>query len=327
MRWIGRPAFPYGPAMVGVRAWARERDTGVSALVGATFLFSWGFPLTKSAGLPPEVFAFWRLLIGAAVLGGVLVVTRTRLDRGSAPPGAIVAAGLLFGVHQLVAVEAILRTSIAIVSLVVALQPLVVALVSRRVVHERVPPALVACAAVGVLSVMVVVQASLGDESRSLAGDLLAVVNLLLWTGYFLVAKRAREAGASALPFTAGTFSVAWLVMVPAVLVGGGVDSGGGHGLLLAAVVAIGPGHGHLLVNWAHTRVSAALSSLVLAGMPLLSGLWAHLVHHEPYGWRHVVGMLLMAAAIEGGRRAERAGAMDGVGGRDGFDEMEAPPV
>ena len=32
---------------------------------------------------------------------------------------------------------------------------------------------------------------------------------------------------------------------------------------------------------------------------PLLAGLWAHLVLGEPYTWRHVVGMVIVAAAID----------------------------
>ncbi|MFW6087638.1 MAG: EamA family transporter, partial [Myxococcota bacterium] len=73
----------------------------------------------------------------------------------------------------------------------------------------------------------------------------------------------------------------------------------------LVAVLALVPGNGHLLVNWAHARVSAALASLVLAAVPLLSSIWASLLFDEPYGPWHLVGMLLAAAAIEGGRRAE----------------------
>jgi drug/metabolite transporter (DMT)-like permease len=68
-----------------------------------------------------------------------------------------------------------------------------------------------------------------------------------------------------------------------------------------------------LLLNWAHRRVSAALAALLLSAVPLLASLWAHLSFGEPYGMRHLVGMLIVAPAIEGGRRAE-ANKLTGTG-------------
>lgn len=73
----------------------------------------------------------------------------------------------------------------------------------------------------------------------------------------------------------------------------------------MIAGLALLPGNAHLLVNWALRRVSAALASLTLLTVPLLASIWAHVVFGEPYGLRHVIGMLLVAAAVEAGRRAE----------------------
>jgi drug/metabolite transporter (DMT)-like permease len=80
----------------------------------------------------------------------------------------------------------------------------------------------------------------------------------------------------------------------------------GTRDLLLLCVLALGSGNGHLLVNWAHDRVSATVASLILLIVPLLASLWAHLVHDEPFGLRHVLGIVLVMAAIEGGRRAQQ---------------------
>jgi len=42
-----------------------------------------------------------------------------------------------------------------------------------------------------------------------------------------------------------------------------------------------------------------------LTAVPLLASLWAHLIFDEPYGVPQLLGMALVAAAIEGSRRAE----------------------
>jgi O-acetylserine/cysteine efflux transporter len=228
----------------------------------------------------------------------------------------VLGAGVMFGLHQLLFIGASKRTSIAIVTLVAALQPLLVALVSRRALDEPVPRRLLGFTGLAVAGVALVVAANLDDPSRTLAGDVLSVVNLVVFTAYFLFSKTARGAGAPALTFTGAVFIVALLVQVPALLLSGISPLGGVRlptlgelGLLF--VLAMVPGNGHLLVNWAHNRVTAALSSLVLALVPLLASVWAHLVFGEPYGWRHVAGMLLVVAAIEGGRRVERRRALE----------------
>jgi hypothetical protein len=44
---------------------------------------------------------------------------------------------------------------------------------------------------------------------------------------------------------------------------------------------------------------------LLLASIPMLASLWAHLVLGEPYTWLHLAGMGLVLTAIEAGRRLE----------------------
>jgi drug/metabolite transporter (DMT)-like permease len=280
-----------------------SRGAGLAAVVATTVVFSWGFIIVKAVQLPAGALAFWRLLIGAGVLVVAAAVLRTPWPRRW---GAVAAAGLAFGAHQLVFIAATQTTTIAVVTLLGAVQPLLVSLVSHRTVGERVPRRVLWCSVLAVVGVGVVVQANLGAASRSLLGDLLSVLNVLLFTAYFLSAKKARDDGVPALTMTAGFLLVSLVVVAPALLLGGAVLPTTAGDWWLLALLALVPGNGHLLLNWAHPRVTAALSSLVLASLPLLSSIWASLVFGEPYGPRHVVGMLLVVLAIELGRRTER---------------------
>lgn len=294
-RLLARPART--PAASGTDG------AGLAAVIAATVAFSWGFVIVKAVGLGAPAIAFWRLLLGVLVLAAATVVLRVPWPRQR---GAVLGAGVMFGLHQFLFIVATQTTTIAIVTLLGALQPLLVALVSRRTVGERVPPRLLWCAALALAGVAVVVGASLDAEARSLGGDLLAVANAVVFTAYFLFAKRGMDAGARPLSFTTGVLAVSLVVVLPALLVGGPVRPTSGGELALLALLALAPGNGHLLLNWAHPRVSAALSSLVLASVPLLSSVWARLVFGEPYGWQHLLGMVLVVAAIEAGRRVER---------------------
>ena len=289
----------------------KEKLAGTAAVVLAATAFSWGFVIVKVLGLPPATIAAWRLGIGAAFLGAIALGLRLPWPRRMLP---VLGAGLFFGLHQMIYIAATQATSIAIVTLLGAMQPLVVALASRRAVGEQVPRALFGWAVVALAGVLVVVYANLGDPSRSLFGDLLAVVNVLAFTAFFLFSKRARMQGAHTVTLTSTIFACALVVVAPVMLFEGTTAPAAGWQWGLVLLLTLGPGNGHLLTNWAHRRITAALASLVLAAVPILSSIWAHLVLGEPYGWRHVVGMLLVVAAVEGGRRAEsraarRAGA------------------
>lgn len=283
---------------------------GLAAVVVAVLGFSWGFTLVKVIPLDPASLAAWRLGLGAAGLGSVALAWRMPWPRLR---GATLAAGAAFGVHQLLFISAAQLTSVAVVTLIVSIQPLLVALVSRRVVAESVPRALVAWSLVGIGGVALTMLATTGDEVRSLPGDLLAVANLAAFTVYFLAAKRARVEGAPTLTFTATFLGVALAVVAPVAALGGpGAFAVDAPAFGLLVLLAFGPGSGHLLLNWAHPRISAALASLALASVPALASLWAHLVLGEPFGVWHVLGIVLVAAAIAGGHRVERRVAAAG---------------
>lgn len=302
---------PSQQALIGGEREGSGQGAGLAAVVLAMTAFSWGFVIVKVLPLEAAAIATWRLGIGVTVLTVAALLLRTRWPKARRP---VAAAGLAFGLHQLLFIAATQATSIAIVTLIAALQPLLVGLVSRRTVGERVPPALLASALLAVVGVAVVVQANVADPSRSLGGDLLAVGNLLAFTAYFLSAKRARQLGTPTLTLTASFLGVAFAVVLPVGLVTGASFAVEPASLGLLALIALVPGNGHLLLGWAHRRISAVLASLVLAGVPLLAGLWAHLVLGEPYGPRHLLGMLLAAAAIVLGQWVERRAVAVGPG-------------
>ena len=280
---------------------ARGERTGLLAVVTAVTMFSSGPIIIKFVELSPAVLSLIRLLIGGLVLGAVGLVVGIRWPRPQWV--ALLLAGLAFGGHQVAFISAVQHTSVAIVTLLVATQPLLVAFVSQPLLGEAVPRRLFLCSVVALTGVAVVLSGSLDHGSHSWWGDLWALANLGVWTAYFVLAKRIRTAGVSTLSFTVAMMWLALLVVVPLLL----FESTGGlptsSDWLLIALVALGPGNGHLLLNWAHPRVRAALSSLALTLVPVLSSLWAWLALGEPYTIRHVGGMALVIVAVEWGRR------------------------
>jgi drug/metabolite transporter (DMT)-like permease len=300
---VTRRGAGYGDERLSKERW--RGGLGLAAVAVAAAAFSWGFPLVKLLGLPGATIASARVVIGAAAL---LVAAPILRAPWPSSWGAVIAAGLFFGVHQLLYIAATQRTSIAIVTVIGALQPLMVALVSRQAVGEKVPRAFALWALLAAAGIALVVGGSYRDQSRSLTGDLIAVVNLCSYVGYFLASKRARLDGAPTLTLTACSLAIAAVVVVPAMLISGPVMPAAWQWGYIA-LLALGPGNGHLLVNWAHKSVSGTLASLTLSVVPLLASLWAALLFGEPIGLAHIGGMALVAIAIEGGRRSEAAAA------------------
>ena len=283
-------------------ATARGERVGLLAVVAGVTMFSSGPVLIKFVELSPAVVSFIRLLIGGVVLGVVGLVAGLRWPRHQWV--ALLLAGLAFGGHQMAFISAVQHTSVAIVTLLVATQPLLVALVSQPLLNEAVPRRLFLCAGVALVGVAVVLSGSIDHVSHSWWGDLWALGNLGVWTAYFVLAKRIRTAGVSTLSFTVAMMWLALLVVAPALLFQSTGRLPTSRDWLFIAIVALGPGNGHLLINWAHPRVRAALSSLALTLVPVLSSLWAWLALGEPYTIRHVGGMALVIFAVECGRRS-----------------------
>ena len=223
----------------------------------------WGFAgvlaaLTTCSGITTS---FWRLLLGSVVYGIALVATRRRLR--VAALRACVPGGILLGADMALFFSAVKLTSIAVVSVIGAMQPLVVALAARYVLRERSgawDAMWMATALVGV--VLVVVGSASGSPDR-LTGDVLAVLSMLCWSAFWVVSKRARETQGS-VEYTAGVTFVALVAVAPVTLV---ADHGVGHltagDWLPVVLITLVPGAGHLVMNWTHRYMAASLSSVI----------------------------------------------------------------
>ena len=265
----------------------------------ASFGFSWGFIIVRAVDLPAAEVAFLRLLFGGGLLALVALARRTPWHFS----GPVFFAGLCFGLHQLFFIRAAQSTSIAVVTLVQSLMPLLVAMVSQRTVGEKVEGALFGCAVLALAGVGLVVYANRGMPSTTPFALLLCVLNLVSFSAFFLFSKRARFLGAPSLTLTCASLVIAWLFVVPFSVgqLTTAVPALWQVGLL--AFMAWIPGNGHILVNWAHARVSATLGSIALSLVPVFASIWAHLLFDEPYGLLHVIGTVFTLAAVVLGRK------------------------
>ncbi len=147
-------------------------------------------------------------------------------------------------------------------------------------------------------AVVLVMSSASSSSSWSLRGDLLAVVALVFFAAYFALAKEARTE-VPALEFQACIWIVGVVVLFPVALVdAGGIDFPNvSNWIWLAALLAV-PGTGHLLMNWSHSRVRLAVSSMLTLAVPVLTTIGGVVFLDQSVGAVQVVGIAVVLGAL-----------------------------
>lgn len=284
------------------------RALGLTASAAASVAWGTAAVFVELARLPALVILFYRLWLAAVLLVLASVVMRRpihRRDLAAAVPG-----GLLLCVDMATFFSALKLTSVADAAVIGALQPALVLMVAGRLFKEEVARSDIALTAVAVAGVVAVVAGPGPAGPHAIAGDLVAVVSLVAWTGYFLASKRAR-AVVGAFEYTVGVTLVAALVLTPVVLVSGvslGVSAPADWTWIV--LLALVPGAGHLLMNWAQGVLDVSMSSLVGATNPLFAAGAGWLVLHQSLSPVQIAGGLLGVAAVCGVAARRRIAAM-----------------
>ena len=163
-------------------------------------------------------------------------------------------------------------------------------------------------------------------EAPSIHGDLFAVANLLVFTGYFLLVKRVRDDDVHSWSLLAAVFVDTALVIVPwAIIVN--TDLGAIHGadwLLLIGLVLLPGMVGHGFMTWAHHYLDVTLTSMMTLANPVVSIVGAWLIFSQSLGTLQIASaivVLLALGAILRRQRAERALAAEAALSGDLLDQ------
>ena len=212
---------------------------------------------------------------------------------------ASLVGGTLFSVHQILFFTSLKLTNVANVTIIGALQPVLVLLVAGPMFGERTTARSLAWSAVALIGIVLVVLGSVDAPTWSAAGDSLAALNLFAFTAYFLASKRFRER-VGPWEYVIGMTTVSGIVIL-AVAVANGQDLGSPAGWDWPALVALAifPGTlGHVLLNWAHAHTSAFVISIMLLAVPVIAALSALVLLGEAIAGMQLAGGALVLIAI-----------------------------
>ena len=269
---------------------------GLGAATLASMLWGFGGILAALASAPGLVVAFYRLWLGTALLLVVTYGTGRRLSVATIRGAGL--GGIFLSIDMVTFFTAVKFTSIVAVSVIGALQPALVLVAARRIFAERIGARDVGLIVVAMVGVALTVVGARTTSRHEVVGDLLALGSLVSFSAYWLVSKRARERH-DALEYTTGVTLVAAMSTALVVWVSGqSLAPVHGRDWLWIVLLAIVPGSGHLLMNWAHRFVDASISSAISCLSPLVAAVAAIPILRQPLSSLQVTGVLLGLSAI-----------------------------
>ena len=303
----------------------QHRRSSLPLFATALAVFAWGFgPLfVKGIDASAPTIVFWRVLIGTLIAVAFAYAMGGRITWRL----LVVAfpAGVCFGLSFIFAFTSFQETSIVNATLIPALQPVLILFVAARMFGEHRSATDLAFSALALFGVVVVV-AGASSDGASLEGNVFAVLNLLVFTTYFLMGKRIRTTDVHSWSLLAAVFIGSLVVVVPWSLISSH-DLDAIHGtdwLLLLGLILLPGMVGHGLMTWAHHYVDVTVTSMMTLANPVVSIVGAWILYDQDLTAPQLAGGAVVLAALGAilrRQRAERALAAEAALTGDLLDE------
>lgn len=271
-------------------------------------MLAWGITgvAAKAVDMGGMALAAYRSSVGAVALVSMVYLSGRRLTWAKVWVG--IPGGIFLGLDLILFFSAVKLTTVANATVIGALQPALVILISAPLLGEKVARGATRWAVVGLAGSALVVFGASGLPDWSARGDSIAVLALFAWTGYFVASRLIRNR-MEALEYAAITAIVASLVAWPAAALFGQdlswPDSESWLWILgLALVSGIG---GHLLMSVSIPHLPLWASSTMTLSIPVISTVTAGIFLDESVAGAQVVGMIIVLVALGAAIRVSSA--------------------
>jgi drug/metabolite transporter (DMT)-like permease len=282
----------------------------IEAVWVAVLFWSANALFVRAGDADPLVFTTWRLWIALPPLAAVLW-WRTRRGAGVMlrAPGVtrvrwvliVFGAGAFFASGAATAFAAIDKTRLLDVTLIGALQPVVIIVIAVLFLGEHANRTHLMLAFVAVAATVLVASSTSGSGTWSVAGEVLAVVSLFLNAGWYLYGRVLRGRYAiDPFGFMLGVLAAAAVLTTPVALVSAGTLRMSTPAFFWVTLTMLFGTAAHLLLVWAHRYVPASLSAPLLLAEPPLVAIGAWIFFDESLTFVAIVGSLVVVAALLG---------------------------
>jgi drug/metabolite transporter (DMT)-like permease len=257
---------------------------------------AFGPSIVKKVEMEEMAFVFWRLGIAAAFYAVVLILAGNRLRWIDLKRSAV--GGVIFAVNLVFFILSMRRTSAVNAVVIASLQPILLLAVGHRLFGERPHRSVYVGASVAFVGVVVAMAGSGASGVATWSGDLMAFVTMVLFAAYYVASKQAR-AEMDSITYQLSLTVVATVVLLPiALVVEGGVALPSDGDWWMVAAMAVIPGTGHLLTNFAHGHVTLTQMSLISLLFTAVAPLYAWWLIGERIVGQQGVGMAVVLIAL-----------------------------
>ncbi len=282
---------------------SRQLPANLPLVVMGFVVVSWGAgpPLSKLVTAPPLVAVLIRFAISFPLLFAVVYARGGRIDRQLLRHTAL--PGIAFGINLVFVFATLQEATVAVLSTMVAVQPVLLLLVGGKLFGEYPTAKQFAWSLLGVVGAVIVILGAGDDVKASALGLGLAFTAMLTFTVYFVLSRVARSStDVHPINWMAGINFWAFVSAVPPSLVLMGRDDfaefGGMDWLWIALVAYLTGVIGHVAMSWVHGYIEAGRSSLYLLAMHLVAVGLAWPIHDEPITPVQGVGGLVLLGAV-----------------------------
>ncbi len=289
-------------------------NRALAAVIAALFLWSLSSLFVRASHSNALVFTTYRLWFALPPLALIVLVRRRRgHDVMMFAPGMsrlrwlmiVAGAGAFFGAGVVTAFEAIGRTRLLDVTLVGALEPVLIVAFAVVFLGEPFERDHVARGAVAIAGTVLVAASGAGGGSWSLAGELFAVASLVTNAGWFLYGRVLRDRfPIDPVAFMFGVLASAAVLVTPIAFISA-------HGLHLshaaiayAACTMVSGTTAHVLLVWGHRYLPASVSAPLLLAQPPIVAIAAWVCFGEAPGVIGVIGSAVVIGALWGMARS-----------------------
>lgn len=286
------------------RAWA------MAAILSGAALIAFAPILVRLSELGPQATAFWRLAIGAAVLGLISGVAPKAARPSPKMRGTLALAGLFFALDLACWHGAIKLTSVVNATLLANLTPVAAGLSGWLLFRERVSKAWLIGASVAIAGALLLASSRPAVGEGHVLGDALALITTVWYAAYMLAIRRARADVNVLIAMTWSTCVGAMVALCIALLSREALIPADGRGwALLIALGGLVHVAGQGGIAFGLGRLPVALTSVLILIQPVLSsglGWWLFQESLTPLGMIGAGLVLIGAWAAQRQPNAQR---------------------
>ena len=294
---------------------SQVRSAPIIAVFAAVVVWSFGPIITLSIGVSINTTIFYRVIFWPPLLYVIAKLLKVPITKHVMK--ITFWPGIFFGLSTISGFAAMKVTSIANATIIGNVSTAMVLFVAPKFLGERIRFVQVVLAGVSFAGICAIVFGANGSGGATLRGDVYALINAIMWTGYFVACKKVRTDGVGAWAFIFG-ISVSQVLVVAPWAIATSTDLGKvtvrDIGLIVLMTCFTGT-VGHTLIVWAQKFVPASTSSLISLLMPVLSMIGAWLIFEQRINLVQFIGGAVVLASLAG---VVRYGSKESIN-RDGL--------